>query len=136
MTEGPRSHRVDVTREDGLWVAVVDGLPGGATDVEHYDDLDTEVRDLIAGLTDAEPGDLAIDWHYRQDDSEYTPAITTLREWEEKAAVAVATRDTSRRAAIDVMRRTSLSYRDIADVLGISYQRVAQIAQEPRPRPS
>lgn len=49
--------RVTVTRDENLWSVAVDGLPAGligATDVERFEDLDIEVRDLIAGLTDTE----------------------------------------------------------------------------------
>src|SRR6266545_1982877 len=54
---------VTITREDGLWVAVVNGLTGGATDVEHFTELDSEVRDLIAGLTDVDPHEFDVEWH-------------------------------------------------------------------------
>ena len=49
------SYSVVVSREDGLWVAVVDGLPAGATDVERFEELDEAVRDLITFLADVEP---------------------------------------------------------------------------------
>jgi len=57
------AYDVTVTREDNLWVADIAGLTA-ATDVEHFTDLDEEVRDLIAGLTDTDPEDFAINWHY------------------------------------------------------------------------
>lgn len=41
-----------VSREDGFWVAVVDGVPGAATEVRQLAALDTEVRDLLSGLLD------------------------------------------------------------------------------------
>jgi hypothetical protein len=44
------SYDVTVTREDTLWVAHADNV--GATDVEHFQDLEVEVRDYIAGMTD------------------------------------------------------------------------------------
>lgn len=59
------TYEVRMTREDNLWVADVRGLPPhliGATDVERFADLDGEVRDLIAGLTDTDPDDFAIAW--------------------------------------------------------------------------
>lgn len=49
------SYDVTVTRDDNLWVALVDGV--GATDVEHFSDLDVEVRDYVAGVTDADLDD-------------------------------------------------------------------------------
>ena len=61
------TYEVTVTRDENLWAVVVDGLPPGligATDVERFEDLDTEVRDLIAGLTDTEPDSFDLTWRY------------------------------------------------------------------------
>lgn len=61
------SYDVTVTRDGGLWAATVSGLPSrmvGATDVDCFGDLDIEVRDLIAGLTDAGPDSFALRWRY------------------------------------------------------------------------
>jgi DNA-directed RNA polymerase specialized sigma24 family protein len=121
---------VTVTREDGLWVAVVDGLAGGATDVEHFDELDTEVRDLVAGLTDVDPHEFDIEWHFQQNGHDYTPVLQRLREWETATENAIKHRDASRQAAIAAMRNAALSYREIADILGLSHQRIAQLAAE------
>lgn len=57
------AYDVTVTREDDLWVADIAGL-AAATDVEHFADLEVEVRNLIAGLTDADPADFVINWRY------------------------------------------------------------------------
>jgi DNA-directed RNA polymerase specialized sigma24 family protein len=128
--------KVTVAREDGLWVAVVDGLAGGATDVEHFNELDTEVRDLISGLADVDPHEFDIEWHFEQNGRDYTPVLQRLHEWETAAENAIKHRDASRRAAIVAMRSATLSYRDIADVLGLSHQRVAQLAAEYQQRAS
>jgi hypothetical protein len=64
MAERP-VYRVTVTREDQLWTATVDGLPPhmvGVTDVERFADLEVEVRDLVAGLTDSEPNAFMLSW--------------------------------------------------------------------------
>lgn len=126
-TELP-TYRVTISREDNLWVAVVADLPGGATDVEHFADLQTEVRDLIGVLTDADTGDFWVEWHYRQGRYEYTNDLRYWQEVEGQAAESLAERDNARQAAIRSMRAASLSLRDIADVMGLSHQRVAQLA--------
>lgn len=36
-----------------------------ATDTVHFADLEAEVRDLIAGLTDSEPADFELTWRYK-----------------------------------------------------------------------
>jgi hypothetical protein len=61
------TYDVTVTRDSGLWVATVDGLPPnvfGLTDVDTFSALDTEVRDLIAGLTQTPPDSFDLQWRY------------------------------------------------------------------------
>lgn len=60
-----RHYHVTVTREDDTWFADVAGLaPGlvGATDVARFADLDVEVCDLVAGLTDTDPDNFGLTW--------------------------------------------------------------------------
>lgn len=73
------TYEVIVTREDNLWVADVQGLPPhlvGATDVEHFADLDVEVRDLVAGLTDTDPDGITIRWRYEVNGIDVTDKLT------------------------------------------------------------
>ncbi len=126
------SYDVTVTRDDSLWVALVDGV--GATDVEHFSDLDIEVRDYIAGMTDADPDDFAIQWRYEVNGRDVTDALARfmaaereLREVMEVEAVKAAERDAARLDAIKVVRAAGLSQRVAADVVGLSHQRVHQL---------
>jgi hypothetical protein len=57
------TYHVTVTREEPYWVGVVDGLPGGATESRSLAALDGEVRDLIAGLTDADDDSFQLEWN-------------------------------------------------------------------------
>ncbi|GAA1243130.1 hypothetical protein GCM10009676_30830 [Prauserella halophila] len=128
MTNERPYYDVVVTREDGLWVAVVDGLAGGATDVDRMRDLEPDVRDLIAGLRDLDPEDFEITWHYRHREHDLTPAVTLLHEREQSADEAMRKRDEARHSAIIEMHEAGLSYRTIADLVGMSHQRVQQLA--------
>jgi hypothetical protein len=123
-------YSVFVSREDDLWVAVVENLPAGATDVERFEELPEAVSDLISTLLDVEPNTFWIDWHYRLGEHDLTSLIGNLREWEDLAERAARNRDASRRAAMTSMRSAGLSYREIADVIGISHQRVGQLLSE------
>jgi len=123
-------YTVTVSREDNLWVAVVENLPGGATDVERFDDLHDAVYDLIATLTDTEPGDFWVEWKFLQGSYRLFEMLRDLRQWETQADLAVSSRDAARRALVDAMRDAGLSYRDIADVIGTSHQRVGQILEK------
>lgn len=126
------SYHVTVTREDNLWVAAVDGV--GATDVEHFADLDVEVRDYIAGMIDADPDDFAIHWRYEVNGRDVTDALVRfmaaereLREARETEAAKAAARDAARLDAINAVRSVGLSQRLAADVVGLSHQRVHQL---------
>lgn len=127
MTDQLPVYSVTVSREDDLWVAVVEGVPAGATDVERFEELPEAVRDLISTLLDVEPDSFWIDWHYRLGSHDLTDLIEHLREWEDLAERAARNRDASRRAVVESMHSAGLSYREIADVIGISYQRVGQL---------
>jgi hypothetical protein len=123
-------YSVTVSREDNLWVAVVDDLPGGATDVERFDDLHDAVYDLIATLTDSETSEFWVEWKFLQGSYLLFELLRDLRQWERQAEVAVASRDAARRALADAMRDAGLSYREIADVIGMSHQRIGQILEK------
>jgi hypothetical protein len=134
MTERP-TYGVTVTREDQLWTATIDGLPPhvvGVTDVEHFADLEVEVRDLVAGLTDTDPDAFELSWHYVQDGREYTPSLQDLHTWADQARVANQRHDAARFAAIEAMKAAGLPLRAIADVVGLSHQRVDQLLKERR----
>jgi hypothetical protein len=126
------SYDVTVTRDDNLWVALVDGV--GATDVEHFSDLDVEVRDYVAGMTDAEPDDFGIHWRYEVNGRDVTDALSRfmaaereLREVMEAEAAKAIERDAARLNAINAVRSAGLSQRVAADVVGLSHQRVHQL---------
>jgi hypothetical protein len=126
------SYDVTVTREDNLWVALVDDV--GATDVEHFSDLDVEVRDYIAGMTDADPDDFALHWRYEVNGRDVTDALARfmaaereLRKVMEEEAARAVERDAARLDAIEAVRSAGLSQRIAADVVGLSHQRVHQL---------
>ncbi|GLW93945.1 hypothetical protein [Actinokineospora globicatena] len=127
MTERLPTYSVVVSREDDLWVAVVERLPGGATDVERFGELPDAVRDLIATLQGVEPDAFWIEWRYQQGDADLTQVIETFRQWERLAAQVARYRDSSRLAAVRGLRAAGLSYREIADVIEVSHQRIGQL---------
>ncbi|GAA3363987.1 MerR [Saccharopolyspora gregorii] len=129
-TQRAGDYRVDVSRESSGWVAVVRGLPAGATEVDHFDELDVEVRDLIAGLADREPDSFDLSWHYRQGDVEYTRPVEELVHWREQSRRAAENAERARLEIITTLRAAGLSQRVIAEVIGTSHQRVAQLLAE------
>lgn len=120
------SYTVTVTREEPWWVAVVGGLPGGATEARRLSQLETEVRDLIAGLTDSSEDAFELDWTYDLPPQlagpvhQFVEARTRRQAAERDYAVA-------QEDAVNALTAEHVSVRDAAELLGLSYQRVAQI---------
>ena len=123
------SYRVEVTREDGLWVADIWALELGpaATDTVHFADLEAEVRDLIAGLTDSEPEDLELTWRYNIGGADMTETIRRLLKAEAGLQKAAQAHEEARRAVLQELASAWLSQAVIGDVLGVSHQRVHQL---------
>jgi hypothetical protein len=124
------TYEVTVTRDGGLWAAVVSGLPAhavGATDVQRFANLDVEVRDLIAGLTDTAPDSFEISWRYVTDGQDVTSLLEALFASELAYARAAAAREEARREVILALAGTHLSQSAIGDVVGLSHQRVHQL---------
>jgi len=124
------TYKVTVTRDENLWAVVVDGLPAGAigaTDVERFEDLDIEVRDLIAGLTGTEPDSFGLTWRYIVDGQEVTDVIIRLTQAQAAFGDAARARDGARKAALAALAKAGLPQSAIGDVLGVSHQRVHQL---------
>jgi hypothetical protein len=123
------TYQVEVTRENGLWAADIWGPELGpmATDTVHFADLETEVRDLIAGLTDTDPGDFELSWRYSLGGADMTSTISRLLAAEVGLQRATQAHEEARRAALRELASTGLSQSVIGDVLGVSHQRVHQL---------
>ncbi len=123
------SYQVEVTREDGLWVADIwaTELGPAATDTVHFADLEAEVRDLIAGLTDSEPDDFELVWRYNIGGADMTETISRLLKAEVGLQKATQAHEEARHAALQALAGAGLSQAAIGDVLGVSHQRVHQL---------
>ncbi len=113
------SYTVTVSREPPWWVAVIAGLPGGATEARRLDHLEVEVRDLIAGLTDSSEDAFDLDWEYALPPELAWP----VREFvEARARRQAAERDygAAQEQAVDALTAAQVSVRDAAELLGLS----------------
>ncbi len=119
---------VDVTREYPYWVAVVRGVRGGATEARRLADLEAEVRDLLAGLLEIDEDSFDLHWSYDGAlDRSAVKAVTQTNAARAHLREAQQHYDRVIREAATELRRESVSLRDAAHLLGVSFQRVQQL---------
>lgn len=124
------SYQVALSREDGIWLIHTTDLQGVRSYGRTLREAAENVREAIAAAEDlGEWEDLDLRFIFEDDEaSEALRALENANQVEEQAA---ATRDQALREAIERLRHVHhLSYRDIATVIGLSHQRVAQLARQ------
>jgi hypothetical protein len=125
---GMSKKRVKVTvrrdpEEGGTWLVNVAGSPGAQTFGRSLGEAKRHGVEMVALWFDLEPGQLDIDWDVRLGD--LAGPVKQAR-----SAMAHADADRLRRdEAVRALTEAGVSYRDIAELLGLSHQRVAQIAR-------
>lgn len=125
-----RHYTVTVAREGNQWVAVARGLPKGvvgAMDFDRFPEVHEGMREVIADLTDSDPEAFDIEWRYEVNGSDVTSQVLELLETTEQLRRAEREQERSRREALAALDEAGLSQRAMADVVGVSHQRVNQL---------
>ena len=131
------TYHVRVTREGRFWVGVVDGLPGGATETRMLADLEAEVRDLISGLTDTDPGSFDLDLDLtRALDRRASAAVKSVHGWCGKLRTAEREYSDAQRLAAHRLTESGVSVRDAAALLGVSPGRVSRLSTDRHDNPA
>lgn len=105
------------------WLVSVVGTPGAHTFGRSLAEAKRHGTEVVALWFDIEPDDFEIDWEVKL--GSLAAPVKRARN-----AMAHADADRVRRdEAVRALTEQGLSYRDIAELLGLSHQRVAQIAQ-------
>jgi len=124
------SYRVELAHEDGIWLIHATDLEGVRSYGRTVREAAENVREAIAAAEDLDEwNDLDLRFVFEDDAaSEALRALENANHVEEQAATM---RDRVLREAIARLRHVhQLSYRDIGTVIGLSHQRVAQLARE------
>jgi predicted RNase H-like HicB family nuclease len=109
--------------DDRYWLANVVGEPGAHTFGRSLAEAKRHAVEVVALWFEVEPGEFDVDWDVRLGD--LAAPVKQAR-----AAMAHAEADRARRdAAVRALTDAGVSYRDVAELLGLSHQRVAQIAR-------
>lgn len=123
-----QTYRVVVTREDGNWLGDVPDLAGAHTFARSLPSLDKALREVIvlaADLPDEAMPDLVLDYEYRTGDPRIDQDAARVRQLRAQLAEVEALTVLSVRALTP-----ELSVRDAGALLGVSPQRVSQIARK------
>jgi ElaB/YqjD/DUF883 family membrane-anchored ribosome-binding protein len=139
-----QTYHVVVTREDDAWLADVTDLPGAHTYARSLPGLDRSVREvvvLMADLPDKAIDSVQLAYDYRTGSAKVDKESDALRR--RRADLADQTRDVVERTERLVRELISQgwSIRDVGALVGLSPQRVAQLAgpkpaHKPSPGPS
>lgn len=105
------------------WLVNVVGTPGAHTFGRSLAEAKRHAVEVVALWFELEPEQFEIDWDVRLGD--LAGPVRKAR-----AAMAHAEADRLRRdVAVRRLTESGMSYRDVAELLGLSHQRVAQIAR-------
>jgi len=127
MTEIEESnYRVNVVRSGDWWAIEVPELPGTFSQVRRLDQVEDAAREAIAMMTDTSESEFIMDVHI-ESGPDIDALLAALKESVAAAKAAREREGADRRAVIEELRSKGLPNRDVAKLIGLSHQRVAQI---------
>lgn len=130
MTGGARRFRATARRSGQWWAVTVPALPGVFTQARRLDQVAEMAREAVALFLDVDPDTVRI----TVDPVLPAPAASAVADVRLARAEAQAAADrlaTAQAAAVrELVGTHHLSSREAASMLGISHQRVSQIARD------
>lgn len=117
----------EATRVGKWWVVEVPEVPGVFTQAHRLDQVEGQVVDAVRTMIEDPTAEVVVEVVPTLDAAS-TEAVRVAREQSDAAEQAAAARAAATHRAVVVLRDGGLSVRDAAIVLGLSHQRVAQIA--------
>lgn len=126
MTQRP-TYTATCVRSDGWWAVEVPDVPGALTQARRLDQVEAMVRDAIATLLQVaeDSFDVVIQARLPRD---LDRAVRRAQQARGDAEKAQATAGDATSTAAARLRDADLAMRDVGWLLGISHQRVAQLA--------
>jgi DNA-directed RNA polymerase specialized sigma24 family protein len=127
MVEEVKTYHAEVTRDGKFWLIRVREI-NRSTQALRYKDVPTMANDLIEvmeGLTSDEY-DLHLKVHLPSSVEDHLARAEVLREEAERKRAEAAAEN---RAAVRELLAQGLSQREAGEVLGVSFQRISQLAK-------
>jgi predicted RNase H-like HicB family nuclease len=124
-----KAYKVTFERDgDGWWVAEVTGLKGCHTQGRSIGQARERIREAMALFDVPEGAELVEEIRL---DSKLDAELRSLREKRDAAERLARESSEATKRVADRLAKAGLSRRDVGELLGVSFQRVQQIAQKP-----
>ncbi len=129
-----KAYQVHARRRADWWALEVPELPGVFSQVRRLDQADGMARDAIGTMLDVDPSSVTVDVQPILDDESLVQAVERLQAL--RATQEALEAEVQEVAAGTAVRLVEHGYtvRDAGRVMGLSFQRVQQLANRDRPR--
>jgi DNA-directed RNA polymerase specialized sigma24 family protein len=129
MVEAVKTYTVKATRSGGWWVLTVPEVPRAVSQVRRLSQAEEYAREAIAFVLGVAPDDFAL--HVEADLSDdLEQRVRRAQQAAGEAQSAVSKASMLSREAVRALLGSGLSGNEVAVVLGISKQRVSQLARQ------
>lgn len=120
-------YTANVSRDENWWVVTVDEVPGLFTQAKRLDQIPAMVKDALTLFPELEnsPASATIRLAIQGDIGQLSSTVQDVRDQAERAQTI--SRETMRNAA-RVLANQGLPYRDIGELLGVSFRRAQKLA--------
>lgn len=127
-----KTYRVEAERDGRWWVASMAEIKGAHTQARRLDQLELMARDVISLILDVPEDSFDIDIHASLPEDVEDLAART-REARSRADASADEANEFTREAVPRLLAKGLPVRDVAVILGLSFQRVSQLARSLQP---
>jgi DNA-directed RNA polymerase specialized sigma subunit len=123
------SYTATVTREGKWWMISIPAIDG-LTQARHVSEVEQMARELVAVSTGSKITDVAVEIEYADiDDIHVNESLSKIHEEKAQAAALEADATEKTQALVRSLRARAVPLRDIGAMLGMSFQRVHQLAR-------
>ncbi|MGH3546489.1 MAG: hypothetical protein ACRDPW_11290 [Mycobacteriales bacterium] len=122
-----KTYRVVAERDGNWWGLEVPEIPGTFSQARRLDQVEVTIRDAISLMLEVPEDSFGVEIDVQLPTDELAE-LRALKAAQAKAVAAQAESSERARTMVARMRAEGLTIRDIGQVVGLSYQRVSQLA--------